>query len=585
MSVLTHFIVLQCVAWLWVGPAVFDTLFDSLCDASRQPPTSDALGDRIMNASTSSDVVAEPHGGDGPQGQTRASSVEQMQVQVSLAAKGVLRFSVRGASSADMLRALLCAGSATNGGDSAHPGRQNVSGGGDCNGGSLNLRFLSDVLNCEALPKLWPDGRILCVVVKPELQQNETEEAIASVTTLKSPWRRRRLSWPLQSALDSWWSSFVGGAPMPLEGGTTALPLLLIRKSFARPRNEYVSCKTHAAPWTWSTAQSRLSGWDIIAPAGRGASLWLAMVMAGGRAVGYREMECLSLSAGLPSFPRDFPDTKAGAEYRRQDGHSRMLSKTCKRRWGTSCPPINWSLLLDQRPAAAEEGEGELEKKSVDAVVEASHSIAQGSFRRFRGATGYVVVRGLRYCEPFLVPTPGLRRHADEDVLTTSGPIISPLPPLPRPTLIAVRLWVVGRGVVREGAELFSPSLTAAEERRSDYEYWLEGLLQGLESAHSLQGNGLKGLCKWRGVECGSAPEMAVLPRRLIGYVTSAGRSVVSGGSIGVAMCNVARLHHAQRQAYSLCNSKVRVLPTMLALYRNPSSSWLKPVLLEIIEN
>ena len=56
------------------------------------------------------------------------------------------------------------------------------------------------------------------------------------------------------------------------------------------------------------------SGWDLLLPAGSsaGRGVWHALVLAGGRAIGQKELRAISLHADQPLFPYDYPDTLAG---------------------------------------------------------------------------------------------------------------------------------------------------------------------------------------------------------------------------------------------------------------------------------
>uniref|UniRef100_A0A5S6PYK5 Ribonucleases P/MRP protein subunit POP1 n=1 Tax=Trichuris muris TaxID=70415 RepID=A0A5S6PYK5_TRIMR len=54
------------------------------------------------------------------------------------------------------------------------------------------------------------------------------------------------------------------------------------------------------------------SGWDVIAPAGWGMALWLAMQYATARAVGLQFARTFQRECGVAPFPEDWPDTEAG---------------------------------------------------------------------------------------------------------------------------------------------------------------------------------------------------------------------------------------------------------------------------------
>ena len=56
------------------------------------------------------------------------------------------------------------------------------------------------------------------------------------------------------------------------------------------------------------------SGWDLLLPTAVGAAVWVALVLAGGRAIGQLELRAICMHAGVPCFPYDSPHTPAGGE-------------------------------------------------------------------------------------------------------------------------------------------------------------------------------------------------------------------------------------------------------------------------------
>ncbi len=60
------------------------------------------------------------------------------------------------------------------------------------------------------------------------------------------------------------------------------------------------------------------SGYDVIFPAGWSMAFWIAFVYRGARVGGARELATCSCEQGMPHFPCDFPDTKAGREYNKE---------------------------------------------------------------------------------------------------------------------------------------------------------------------------------------------------------------------------------------------------------------------------
>uniref|UniRef100_A0A914CCF8 Ribonucleases P/MRP protein subunit POP1 n=1 Tax=Acrobeloides nanus TaxID=290746 RepID=A0A914CCF8_9BILA len=57
------------------------------------------------------------------------------------------------------------------------------------------------------------------------------------------------------------------------------------------------------------------SGVDLILPAGTGVDFWVALHMAGARAIGLRDRMALMFESDRLNFPADIPDSKAGKQY------------------------------------------------------------------------------------------------------------------------------------------------------------------------------------------------------------------------------------------------------------------------------
>ncbi|KAN0029403.1 hypothetical protein ACTA71_007530 [Dictyostelium dimigraforme] len=57
------------------------------------------------------------------------------------------------------------------------------------------------------------------------------------------------------------------------------------------------------------------SGWDIIIPGGWGLAFWIPLIYAGAWSIGLEDRDRMLLEQGLPSFPRDYPDSKSCDSY------------------------------------------------------------------------------------------------------------------------------------------------------------------------------------------------------------------------------------------------------------------------------
>ncbi|KAJ2701483.1 Ribonucleases P/MRP protein subunit pop1 [Coemansia sp. IMI 203386] len=83
------------------------------------------------------------------------------------------------------------------------------------------------------------------------------------------------------------------------------VPLLLVRTG------PEAGLGSRIAGFDRQFVDSMAHGWTLIGPRGWGMSLWLSLVFAGARAQGMQERLHVSLEAGQPAFPRDWPGSPA----------------------------------------------------------------------------------------------------------------------------------------------------------------------------------------------------------------------------------------------------------------------------------
>ncbi len=152
---------------------------------------------------------------------------------------------------------------------------------------------------------------------------------------------------------------------------TPSVPIVIVRK------DESVISGQYTVPALFR-AKKALRGYDLILPQCYAMKFWTALqilsqevsVVGAANAtqrgnlddiklsscrkpavlsIGYREMEYLHLQAGLPSFPRDYPETTAGKEYWQRRTHARALIEAKKpgnkRKHILSWPIPHWGLL------------------------------------------------------------------------------------------------------------------------------------------------------------------------------------------------------------------------------------------------
>ena len=99
------------------------------------------------------------------------------------------------------------------------------------------------------------------------------------------------------------------------------IPVLLIRKAYsARVDGGVLQLETDGCHGYHTMSQMQHvntvygSGWDLVLPTNWAMAFWVSLVYRGARACGLTELQKCLLECGVPSFPLDFPDTRAGRE-------------------------------------------------------------------------------------------------------------------------------------------------------------------------------------------------------------------------------------------------------------------------------
>jgi len=154
-------------------------------------------------------------------------------------------------------------------------------------------------------------------------------------------------------------------------------------------------------------------GFDILMPKIYASRFWCLLVKAGAAPVGLDEMEALQHRMDLPSFPRDYPETPAGALFwrtRRDEWAARDAARPPSKRLGAQRWPVfDASALCGEAPFVVPR-----RRIYLDSLVTAAEK-----------GDGY--------------------ECGDEEE------------ELPFATMLPVTILVVGRGVVHDGAQLFLP--------------------------------------------------------------------------------------------------------------------------------
>ncbi|KAI9906110.1 hypothetical protein PsorP6_014251 [Peronosclerospora sorghi] len=269
------------------------------------------------------------------------------------------------------------------------------------------------------------------------------------------------------------------------------------------------------------------SGYDLVCLPCHVVGFLHALVAAGAFVVGLEEDAALCTVLHTPSFPRDYPDTRAGQRYWNRRAHE--LERAYKRKptakrvnyakLGVASPfQPDWNVLFDT--AHAEENPARNEEQPC-------------------------VLRGATYMEPFSFA----RQHDDHTSVRTAFVRVA------MPTLVCVHVIVPRRGHIDVNAMLLAPTRDDAQQFRTNKRWY------GQEMARSKP--------------TGEKDD----ERRLIGYVTSAIYDRPKGAvrALGFIACEA--LQHLFLAPSAAPDVQRKPGHYALALVRAPSSRMMRPVL------
>ncbi|CAH0490089.1 unnamed protein product [Peronospora farinosa] len=314
--------------------------------------------------------------------------------------------------------------------------------------------------------------------------------------------------------------SVLGSTSYEVRAKSQALHLLIIKKREPYPHT---------------------SGWDIVCPPSSVVGLLKTLVFGGALVVGLEEDAALCTVLHQPSFPCDYPDTKAGHVYwdsRARDLGTEQAKKPKAVRYnfekhGVKSPfRPRWELLFN-----LQKHEGDAEDKETQSLC---------------------VLRGGKYTEPFCF-------HRSSSTATGPGEMTSmptcgveSVVPVTIPTLVRVVIVVPRRGHIDVNAMLLVPSAGDVEQFNNNKDW------KGVDVC----------LPKKNSVKSSNTDE-----RSLIGYVTSSIYDRPKGAfrAVGFIACE------PLQQLY-IANAGQRYRKQgyyVLAMLRSPHGQMVRPVLVQ----
>lgn len=332
-------------------------------------------------------------------------------------------------------------------------------------------------------------------------------------------------------------------------------PAVFVRRSSHYATKSVSPDALFSVPETkWTSTDDDVSGWDVILPSSWVRTVWCSLQFAGAAAIGLEEAEAIDTLSGQLSFPRDYPDTAAGLEYR--DRKKRELSE-----------------LLAKRP-----------RRIAHLAAKLEQSCAPDWMQLFDDDTSLPVwIRTNQYLQPFLPPQQSaskrkpfwqsIKKGSSENDSRQDIVQMDAFPhALPFNTIVSVSIVAASRGVPASGARLFQPSA----EDIACFEYYFQ-------QKRSVDLSGVRRLGEWRGIE-EEVPLCAAkdTPRMLIGFVSSGLLCPRGNCGVGVGGCNALRLYETFRSNLLHVQYDVRDA-RRLVLFQNPGSRWLRPAILNVV--
>ncbi|KAI8351452.1 ribonucleases P/MRP protein subunit POP1-domain-containing protein [Choanephora cucurbitarum] len=293
-------------------------------------------------------------------------------------------------------------------------------------------------------------------------------------------------------------------------------------------------------------------GWSLVIPRGFGMAFWKSLVFAGGRVAGYDDMRAIQFESGFPSFPQDYPGTRAFEVHRAQ------VKNTLESVWQKrpAAKRVNYAKRGVEHPF-----ECAFESLSnVDHMeVEPEHNLSV--------RPSYALIRGVQLAPSFLSDP---RSFDDKlDLLKKKRGLNMEIHlPDPKDALVQVRLKYIDRGKPAMNAMIYLIKDEATYGQCTSF-------IRCQAPSKSIKRKA-KELLRATSDSNKSIP----IPSKTehIGYVTNGDFSLTLGYGFGIGACSISGL----REIDAL-DSLNRRSAKRIVLIRNPSSLEVRPAQVEIL--
>ncbi|EGC33493.1 hypothetical protein DICPUDRAFT_36629 [Dictyostelium purpureum] len=475
------------------------------------------------------------------------------------------------------------------------------------NSNQLDSNHVWELLNSLRTPATLPKGTVISLKVHdPRLAcKIPTETALSARTVSKPQIKKQQTAQPTQqhsinqiivnwthyckqvAVSDLWCSEKRSSISKNIEPNNSVNQRRKNLKDFNEIGSKYSSPSIMLVQRDGGLTRGYGSGWDIIVPAGWGLAFWIPLIYSGAWSIGLEDRDRFLLEQGLPSYPKDFPDCKAGIEYNqllafiKQEKYNRTpKSKKINYLKNSIFFPFSpyweWVLKFNKNEILDFNISGEPEQKEEESEKEENKEIEHKSkkLKNIIGTEGEVVLKS----QPYFV-------YRGKLALSLIDPDNYPV--MKNSTYIPFDQEYINkpndRGLLRVSIKMFHrgkplPNSVIYEPLESDVELLQYKYYKRDYSPIQLESPKLKKLKKPSTITTNDLFEYYdQMGRKPIGFVTNGEQSLARGFGSGIGYCSATEFVRIQN--YSI---EKNYTPKGFAFIQNPKSRTLYPVILTI---